>query len=91
MSEADMLHGAELEIREALPDDAHAIAALYVWHVLNGRASFEDIPRPSMKCASGSKPCVTTGCPAGSAVAWHDRRLLLRDVLPSSPRLSLYA
>ena len=44
MSEADMLHGAELEIREALPDDAHAIAALYVWHVLNGRASFEDIP-----------------------------------------------
>ena len=44
MSEADMLHGAELEIREALPDDAHAIAALYVWHVLNGRASFEEIP-----------------------------------------------
>ncbi|VTN10371.1 Uncharacterised protein [Raoultella terrigena] len=44
MSEADMLHSAELEIREALPDDAHAIAALYVWHVLNGRASFEDIP-----------------------------------------------
>ncbi|SPX52654.1 N-acetyltransferase GCN5 [Klebsiella pneumoniae] len=35
---------SDLEIREALPDDAHAIAALYVWHVLNGRASFEEIP-----------------------------------------------
>ena len=44
MSAVDKLHDADLEIREALPDDAHAIAALYVWHVLNGRASFEEIP-----------------------------------------------
>ena len=41
-AEAPLLD-SDLEIREALPDDAHAIAALYVWHVLNGRASFEEI------------------------------------------------
>lgn len=33
-AEAPLLD-SDLEIREALPDDAHAIAALYVWHVLN--------------------------------------------------------
>ena len=44
MPAVDKLHDADIEIREALPDDAHAIAALYVWHVLNGRASFEEIP-----------------------------------------------
>ena len=42
-AEAPLLD-SDVEIREALPDDAHAIAALYVWHVLNGRASFEEIP-----------------------------------------------
>lgn len=59
-AEAPLLD-SDLEIREALPDDAHAIAALYVWHVLNGRASFEEIP-PLTKCVNGSRPCATTGC-----------------------------
>ena len=40
-AEAPLLD-SDLEIREALPDDAHAIAALYVWHVLNGA------PRPEI-------------------------------------------
>lgn len=44
MSAVDKRYDADLVIREALPDDAQAIAALYVWHVLNGRASFEEIP-----------------------------------------------
>ncbi|EHM45036.1 MAG: GNAT family N-acetyltransferase [Yokenella regensburgei] len=44
MSTVEVLHKTEVEIREALPDDAHAIAALYAWHVLNGRASFEEVP-----------------------------------------------
>ncbi|MGL4723974.1 MAG: GNAT family N-acetyltransferase [Scandinavium sp.] len=44
MSAVDVLYGAEVEIREAKPDDAHAIASLYAWHVLNGRASFEEVP-----------------------------------------------
>ncbi|ADO47829.1 GNAT family N-acetyltransferase [[Enterobacter] lignolyticus] len=44
MSAVDAELGAEIEIRDAVPDDAHAIAALYAWHVLNGRASFEEVP-----------------------------------------------
>lgn len=61
-AEAPLLD-SDLEIREALPDDAHAIAALYVWHVLNGRASFEEIPPPPLtKCVNGSRPCATTAC-----------------------------
>lgn len=60
-AEAPLLD-SDLEIREALPDDAHAIAALYVWHVLNGRASFEEMPPPLTKCVNGSRPCATMGC-----------------------------
>ncbi|MCS2155032.1 N-acetyltransferase family protein [Scandinavium goeteborgense] len=61
MSAVDALYGAEVEIREARPDDAHAIAALYAWHVLNGRASFEEIPpsvdemRERMKVVAGQE------------------------------------
>lgn len=44
MSAVDVLNGYEVEIRHATPDDAHAIASLYAWHVLNGRASFEEVP-----------------------------------------------
>ncbi|MRS14986.1 GNAT family N-acetyltransferase [Enterobacteriaceae bacterium RIT691] len=44
MSVTDVLHGVDVDIREANADDAHAIAALYAWHVLNGRASFEETP-----------------------------------------------
>ena len=61
-AEAPLLD-SDLEIREALPDDAHAIAALYVWHVLNGRASLKRSPLPLTKCVNGSKPSAITGCP----------------------------
>ena len=44
MSAVDILSETEVEERDALPDDVHAIAAIYAWHVLNGRASFEEIP-----------------------------------------------
>ncbi|MBV8044110.1 GNAT family N-acetyltransferase [Pluralibacter sp.] len=60
MSAGDAELGAEIEIRDAVPDDAHAIAALYAWHVLNGRASFEEVPpsvdemRTRMKKLTGS-------------------------------------
>ncbi|MDU2187539.1 MAG: GNAT family N-acetyltransferase [Klebsiella pneumoniae] len=43
-AEAPLLD-SDLEIREALPDDAHAIAALYVWHVY---ATFYR-PRPAYR------------------------------------------
>jgi phosphinothricin acetyltransferase len=52
MSAVDVLSETELEVRDALPDDVHAIAAIYAWHVLHGRASFEEVPRLSTKCAS---------------------------------------
>ncbi|EPF0313097.1 GNAT family N-acetyltransferase [Enterobacter chuandaensis] len=44
MSAVDVLSETELEVRDALPDDVHAIAAIYAWHVLHGRASFEEVP-----------------------------------------------
>lgn len=44
MSAVDALYLTEVEIREAVSDDAPAIASLYGWHVLHGRASFEEIP-----------------------------------------------
>lgn len=50
MSAVDVLSETELEVRDALPDDVHAIAAIYAWHVLHGRASFEEVPPPSTKC-----------------------------------------
>lgn len=44
MSAIEMLTETEVVVRDVLPDDAHAIAAIYAWHVLNGRASFEEVP-----------------------------------------------
>ncbi len=44
MSALEISDDVDIEIRDALPDDVHAIAALYAWHVLNGRASFEEVP-----------------------------------------------
>ena len=44
MSAVEILSANEVEVRDAQPDDVHAIAAIYAWHVLNGRASFEEVP-----------------------------------------------
>lgn len=44
MSTLDVTCNADIEIRNAQADDVQAIAALYAWHVLNGRASFEEVP-----------------------------------------------
>ena len=48
MSAVDKLHDADLEIREALPDDAHAIAALYGRHraALRGSLSQRRVAYP---------------------------------------------
>jgi phosphinothricin acetyltransferase len=43
MSAVDILSETELEVRDALPDDVHAIAAL-ASGMLHGRASFEEVP-----------------------------------------------
>ena len=44
MSVADTLSDNDIVVRNALPDDVEAISSLYAWHVLNGRASFEETP-----------------------------------------------
>ncbi|MFP5595177.1 GNAT family N-acetyltransferase [Kluyvera sp. 142486] len=44
MSTLDVTRDGDVEIRDAQADDVQAIAALYAWHVLNGRASFEEVP-----------------------------------------------
>lgn len=44
MSVADTLSDHDIAVRDALPDDVEAISSLYAWHVLNGRASFEETP-----------------------------------------------
>lgn len=44
MSAVDILSETEVEVRDALPDDVHAIAAIYACRVLHGSASFEEVP-----------------------------------------------
>lgn len=44
MSVLETFPQARLQIRDATPDDIPAITAIYEWHVLHGRGSFEEIP-----------------------------------------------
>ncbi|MGK9172212.1 GNAT family N-acetyltransferase [Yokenella regensburgei] len=44
MSAVDVFSENALIVRDAIPEDVHAIASLYAWHVLHGRASFEEVP-----------------------------------------------
>jgi phosphinothricin acetyltransferase len=44
MSAVDVLSETELEVRDALPDDVHAIAAIYAWHVLHGARHLKKSP-----------------------------------------------
>lgn len=53
MSAVEIFPETEIEVRDALPDDAHAISAIYAWHVLHTvRPSRKFLP-PSMRCVSG--------------------------------------
>ena len=44
MSAVEISNDIDIEVRDALPEDVYAIATLYAWHVLNGQASFEEVP-----------------------------------------------
>lgn len=44
MSAVDLFSENALIVRDACPDDVHAISSIYAWHVLHGRASFEEVP-----------------------------------------------
>ncbi|MEL4014192.1 N-acetyltransferase family protein [Dryocola clanedunensis] len=48
MSVVETLPFAKLNVREATLDDIPAITAIYEWHVLHGRGSFEETP-PSVQ------------------------------------------
>ena len=82
---------ADLEIREALPDDAHAIAALYVWHVLNGRASFEEIPPTVDEMRKRIKTVRDNGLPWLVALCAAPLSATATPPLPPSPGVPLYA
>ncbi|MCT4701286.1 N-acetyltransferase family protein [Enterobacteriaceae bacterium H20N1] len=44
MSVVETLPFARLDVREATLDDIPAITAIYAWHILHGRGSFEEKP-----------------------------------------------
>lgn len=44
MSVVETLPFARLDVRKATLDDIPAITAIYAWHVLHGRGSFEETP-----------------------------------------------
>lgn len=44
MSVLETLPSARLQVRDATLDDIPAITAIYEWHVLHGRGSFEESP-----------------------------------------------
>ena len=90
MSAVDILSVTEVEVRDALPDDVHAISAIYAWHVLHGRASFEEIPTVD-EMRKRLKNVTDNGLPGWwrciAALWW----LLLRHAIPSTTRVSLHA
>lgn len=63
MSAVDILSETEVEVRDALPDDVHAIAAIYAWHVLHGRASFEEVPPTVDEMRQRMKSVAENGLP----------------------------
>ena len=89
MSAVEILSETELEVRDALPDDAHAISAIYAWHVLHGRASFEEVPPTVDEMRKRMKNVIDSGLPW--LVALYRRRLLLCHSVSSATGLSLYA
>lgn len=63
MSEADMLHGAELEIREALPDDARHRGAVCLARAERGAPPLKIFPPPSTKMRQRIKTVRDNGLP----------------------------
>lgn len=63
MSAVEIFPETEIEVRDALPDDAHAISAIYAWHVLHGRASFEEIPPTVDEMRQRMKSVTDSGLP----------------------------
>ena len=52
MSAVDVLSETELEVRDALPDDVHAIAASMPGMCFTGVRHLKKFPPPLMKCVN---------------------------------------
>lgn len=63
MSVVEVLPLADIEIRDAKPDDSTAIATIYTWHVLHGRASFEEVPPTAEQMAERMQAVQAQGLP----------------------------
>jgi len=63
MSAIESSIGTDLKIRDAQAEDAHAITAIYAWHVLNGRASFEEVPPTVEEMRERMSTVVSVGLP----------------------------
>lgn len=63
MSAVDIISGPAVVVRDACPDDVHAISSLYAWHVLNGRASFEEVPPTIEEMRSRMNKIANDGLP----------------------------
>ncbi|QIK95146.1 N-acetyltransferase [Sphingomonas sp. HDW15A] len=71
-------------IREARPDDAEVIAAIYAHHVAHGTASFDTVPRTTEETAAKIKECAQHGWPylvaeEGGAVVGYAYATQFRD------------
>ena len=60
---AEVLPADDVEIRAVLPDDVHAITSIYAWHVLNGRASFEEVPPTAEEMRARMQKVAEQGLP----------------------------
>lgn len=82
---SDASHGERLLLRDAAADDAPAIAAIYAPHVLQGVATFEEVPPDAVEMARRFESVCAAGHPflvatlAGRLVgfcyasAWNER------------------
>ncbi len=53
MSAVETFPETEIEVRDALPDDAHAISAIYACMYFMAVRPSRKFPPPSMRCVSG--------------------------------------
>lgn len=63
MSVVATLPFVNLDVRDATPDDLPAITAIYAWHVLHGRGSFEDTPPDVAQMAERLRAVQQQGLP----------------------------
>ncbi len=72
MSAVDVFTESVVEIRDARAEDAGAITAIYAWHVLHGRASFEEVPPTVAEMTERMRAVANEGLPWMIALSGGD-------------------